>query len=73
LEMVAEKWIQLFIDIVREKRCVTRRYLIDYVTTKHNIPEERAANIVDDTVDALLKRGVITRKGRGVYCWAGPP
>jgi hypothetical protein len=69
--MVAEKWIQLFIDIVREKRCVTRRYLIDYMI-KHSIPEERVANIVDDTVDALLKRGVITRKGRGVYCWAGP-
>jgi hypothetical protein len=70
--MVAEKWIQLFIDIIREKRCVTRRYLIDYVI-KHNIPEGRAANIVDDTVDVLLKRNIIVRKGRGLYCWAGPP
>jgi hypothetical protein len=70
--MVAEKWVQLFIDIVREKRCVTRRYLIDFVVNKHSIPEERAVNVVDDTIDVLLKRGVIVRKGRGLYCWAGP-
>jgi len=50
---VAEKWLQMFIDIIREKRCVTRRYLIDYVVTKHNMPEEKAADIVDDTVDVL--------------------
>jgi hypothetical protein len=68
--MVAEKWIQLFIDVIREKRCVTRRYLIEYVAKV--APEKKADNIVDDTVDVLLKRNIITRKGRGVYCWAGP-
>jgi hypothetical protein len=71
--MVAEKWLQAFIDVIREKRCVTRRYLVDYIVTKHEIPVERALDIVDDTLAALVKRGVITRKGRGVYCWAGPP
>jgi hypothetical protein len=65
---VAEKWIQLFIDIIREKRCVTRRYLVDYIVT-HEIPVERALNIVDDTLSALVKRNIIVRKGRGVYCW----
>ncbi len=65
--------MQVFIDLIREKGCVTRRYLVDYIVTNHSLPEERATNIVDDTVDVLLKRNIITRKGRGVYCWAGPP
>ncbi len=70
--MVAEKWIQLFIDVIREKRCVTRHYLIEYVVAKV-ASEKKAADIVDDAINVLLKRNIITRKGRGVYCWAGPP
>jgi hypothetical protein len=70
--MVAERWIQLFIDIIREKRCITRHYLIEYIAKVSEVSEKKAADIVDDTVDVLLKRNVITRKGRGVYCWAGP-
>jgi hypothetical protein len=69
--MVAEKWVQLFIDVIREKRCVTRRYLVEYVVAKV-ASEKKATDIVDDTIDVLLKRNIITRKGRGVYCWSGP-
>ena len=62
----------MFIDVIREKRCVTRHYLIEHVAEVVS-DEKKAANIVDDTIEALLKRGVIVRKGRGLYCWAGPP
>jgi hypothetical protein len=71
--MVAEKWVQVFIDIIKAKGCVTRHYVIDYIVNSYNIPRGKALNIVDDTLANLVKRGVITRKGRGVYCWSGPP
>ena len=69
--MVAEKWLQLIMDIVRGKGCVTRRYIIDQLL-QLNLTQKQAEKVVDDTVDVLLRRGVIVRKGRGLYCWAGP-
>jgi Trp operon repressor len=67
--MVAEKWLQMFIDIIREKRCVTRRYIIEQLL-QMNLNQRQAENVVDEVLKSLLKRGVIVRKGRGVYCWS---
>jgi ABC-type sugar transport system substrate-binding protein len=71
--MVAEKWVQVFIDVIKAKGCVTRHFVVEYVMANYGVPREKALNIVDDTLAALVKHNVIVRKGRGVYCWSGPP
>jgi len=68
-EMVKEKWLQLVIDIVRERGCVTRRFIVDELQSL-SITQNQAERIADETLESLLKRGVIVRKGRGVYCWS---
>ena len=69
---MAEKWLQLIIDIIRGKGCATRRYIIDSIVAT-GLTQRQAETVVDETLESLLKRGIITRRGRGVYCWAGPP
>jgi predicted transcriptional regulator len=71
--VVAERWLQIFIDLVKEKGCVTRRFIIDHLVNTHNTSHKQAERIADDIIESLVKRNIITRKGRGVYCWAGPP
>jgi predicted transcriptional regulator len=71
--VVAERWLQIFIDLVKEKGCVTRRFIIDHLVNTYNISHKQAERIADDIIESLVKRNIITRKGRGVYCWAGPP
>jgi arginine repressor len=68
--MVREKHLQFIIDIVREKGCATRRIIIDLLQQQFNITYKQAEVAADEVLESLLKRGVIVRKGRGVYCWS---
>ncbi len=70
--MVRERYLQVVIDIIRAKGCATRRHIIDQLL-QLNLTNRQAERIADDIIESLLKRGVIQRRGRGVYCWAGPP
>jgi transposase len=72
-EMVREKHLQFIIDIVREKGCATRQIITDLLQQQFNITYKQAEVAADEVLHSLLKRGVIIRKGRGLYCWAGPP
>jgi hypothetical protein len=71
--VVAEKWLQVFIDLIREKGCVTRHFVVEYIIASYLMPERKASKIADNTLATLVKRGVVVRKGRGVYCWSGSP
>ncbi len=71
--MVKEKYVQVMIDVIRDKGCTTRRFIIDHLVNTYNISPKQAEWIVDDIIESLIKRNIVTRKGRGVYCWAGPP
>jgi hypothetical protein len=70
--MVREKHLQNVIDVIRSKGCATRRHIIDHLINTFNIkPYRQAERAVDEALRSLLKRGVVVRKGRGVYCWLG--
>jgi hypothetical protein len=72
--MVREKYLQTIIDIVKTKGCVTRRYIIDQLLQMNlNLTAKQAEYIVDDIIYSLVRRNVVVRRGRGLYCWAGPP
>jgi hypothetical protein len=68
--MVKEKYLQIVMDVIRTKGCATRRYIIDQLI-QLNLTGKRAERAADEALESLLKRGVIARKGRGVYCWLG--
>jgi aryl-phospho-beta-D-glucosidase BglC (GH1 family) len=71
--MVREKYLQTVMDLIRSKGCATRRYIIDQLTQINpNLTSMQAERIVDELIESLLKRGVIVRKGRGMYCWNAP-
>jgi len=67
--MVKERYLQLVMDIVREKGCATRRYIIDKLQNI-GLARNQAERATDEALESLVKRGVIVRKGRGVYCWS---
>jgi dimeric dUTPase (all-alpha-NTP-PPase superfamily) len=72
-EMVREKYLQTIIDIVKTKGCATRRYIIELLQMNLNLTAKQAEYVVDDIIYSLVRRNVVVRRGRGVYCWAGPP
>jgi hypothetical protein len=67
-----EKYLQVVITLVRVKGCVTRRFLVDFFAKKYSLPRKDASDAVKSTVRKLKKRGIITLKGPGVYCWNVP-
>jgi hypothetical protein len=72
--MVRERYLQFIMDVVKAKGCATRRYIIDQLLQMNlNLTAKQTEYIVDDIIYSLVRRNVVVRKGRGVYCWAGPP
>ncbi len=69
--MVKEKYLQAVIDLVRAKGCVTRRYVVEQLQQQLQLTPKNAGRVADKTLGSLVERGVVARKGRGVYCWLG--
>ncbi len=67
-----EKYLQVVMTLVRVKGCVTRRFLVDFFSKKYALPRKDASDAVKSTVRKLKRRGIITLKGPGVYCWNVP-
>jgi hypothetical protein len=67
-----ERYLQTVMTLVRVKGCVTRRFLIDFFSKKHAMDRREAGEAVKSTVRKLRRRGIITLKGPGVYCWNVP-
>jgi hypothetical protein len=68
--MVREKYLQTIIDIIRDKGCTTRRLIIEQLLQLDpDIGYRRAERVADEVLSSLLRRGIIVRKGRGVYCF----
>ena len=70
--MNPEKYLQTVMTLVRVKGCVTRRFLVDFFAKKYSLPRKDASDAVKSTVRKLRRRGIITLKGPGVYCWNVP-
>jgi hypothetical protein len=71
--MVKERYLQVVIDIMRAKGCATRRHIIEQLLQMNlNLTAKQAEYIVDDIIYSLVRRNVVVRRGRGLYCWAGP-
>ncbi len=69
--MVKEKYLQVVMDLVRAKGCVTRRYVVEQLQQQLQLAQESAKRVADKTLRSLVERDVVARKGRGVYCWQG--
>jgi hypothetical protein len=67
-----EKYLQVVMTLVRVKGCVTRRFLVDFFARKYSMDRAAAGEAVKSTVRKLRRRGIITLKGPGVYCWNVP-
>jgi hypothetical protein len=67
--VTAEKWVQYIIDIVRAKGCATRRYIISQLQSL-GLTKKHAERVAEEHLANLVRRNVIVRKGRGLYCWA---
>jgi predicted transcriptional regulator len=69
--VVREKYLQVVIDLVRAKGCVTRRHVVEQLQQQLRLPPESTEKAADRALRSLVERGVVARKGRGVYCWQG--
>ncbi len=69
--MVKEKYLQVVIDLVRAKGCVTRRYVVEQLQQQLQLTPRSAEKVADKTLRSLVERKIVARKGRGVYCWLG--
>jgi Mn-dependent DtxR family transcriptional regulator len=69
--MARERYLQAIIDMVRSKGCITRRYIVDQLASTFNIARKQAERAAAEALESLVKRGLVVRKGRGVYCWSG--
>jgi hypothetical protein len=67
--MARERYLQVIMDIVRSKQCVTRRYIVDQLISTFNITRKQAERAATEALESLVKRNIVVRKGRGVYCW----
>jgi hypothetical protein len=67
--VVKEKYLQVVIDLVRAKGCVTRRYVVEQLQQQLQLTPKNARRVADKTLGSLVERKVVARKGRGVYCW----
>jgi hypothetical protein len=67
-----EKYQQFFMTIVRARGCVTRRAMIELFMKKFSLDKIKAGEAVKSTARKLRRRGVITLKGPGIYCWNVP-
>jgi hypothetical protein len=67
-----EKYLQTVMTLVRARGCVTRRFLVDFFSKKYAMDRAGAGEAVKSTIRKLRRRGVITLKGPGVYCWNVP-
>jgi hypothetical protein len=67
-----EKYLQVTMTLVRAKGCVTRRFLVDFFAKKYSLPKKDASDAVKSVVRKLRRRGIITLRGPGVYCWNVP-
>jgi hypothetical protein len=66
-----EKYLQVVMDLVRAKGCVTRRYVVEQLQQQLRLAPGSAERVADRTLGSLAERKVVARKGRGVYCWLG--
>jgi len=62
------KYQQVIIDAVRERWCLTRAEIISILMSKFELTYRKADNAAKYTLKALVRRGVLVRKGRGIYC-----
>ena len=62
------KYLQVIIDSVRERWCLTRAEIISILMSKFGLSYKQADNATKYTLKALAKRGILVRKGRGIYC-----
>jgi hypothetical protein len=67
-----EKYLQVAMTLIRVKGCVSRRFLVDFFAKKYSLDRAGAGEAVKSTVRKLRRRGIITLKGPGVYCWNVP-
>jgi len=68
-EIVKEKYVQMIIDITREKRCVKRSVIIDIITENLGENRKKVEIGVREALRRLVDAQVIKRKARGIYCF----
>lgn len=62
------RYQQIIIDAIRERWCLTRAEIISILMSKFGLSYKQADNAVKYALKALAKRGIVIRKGRGIYC-----
>jgi hypothetical protein len=67
--MVKEKYVQMIIDITREKRCVKRSVIIDIIAENLREDRKKVEIGVREALRRLVETQVIKRKTRGIYCF----
>jgi hypothetical protein len=67
--MARERYLQAIIDMVRSKGCVTRGHIVGQLAGTFNLTKRRAERAAGEALESLIKRNIVVRKGRGVYCW----
>ena len=67
--MVKEKYVQMIIDITREKRCVKRSVIIDIIAENLGEDRKKVEIGVREALRRLVETQVIKRKARGIYCF----
>jgi hypothetical protein len=67
--MVKEKYVQMIIDITREKRCVKRSVIIDIIAENLGEDRKKVEIGVREALKRLVETQVIKRKARGIYCF----
>jgi hypothetical protein len=67
-----EKYLQFFMTVAWARGCVTRRALVELFMKKFSLDKAKAGDAVKSTARKLRRRGIITLKGPGVYCWNVP-
>ena len=68
-EIVKEKYVQMIIDITREKKCVKRSVIIDIITENLGEDRKKVEIGVREALKRLVDARVIKRKARGIYCF----
>jgi len=68
-EIVKEKYVQMIIDITRERKCVKRSVIIDIIAENLGENRKKVEIGVREALRRLIKTHVIKRKARGIYCF----
>jgi predicted transcriptional regulator len=62
------KYTQLIIDIVYSKQCVKKSVLVDEIAKAIGEPKDIVDRNVDEILTRLVRRGVLKRPYKGIYC-----